>query len=98
MTDWKSWLNDYRFCGHLNGNFLSGGTINVLVAAREDWTPSEDSSSKVTAEPHEFSVRIKGRRKDDALDSDQQLQADWIRRYMEQQEEVCGTNALQKIS
>ncbi|XP_031390935.1 DExH-box ATP-dependent RNA helicase DExH7, chloroplastic [Punica granatum] len=68
-------------------NTNKGGSINVLVSAREDWTPSEDSSSKVDEEPHEFSVRVKGQGRDDALSSDKQSQADWIRRYMEQQEE-----------
>ncbi|KAK4804565.1 hypothetical protein SAY86_004382 [Trapa natans] len=64
----------------------TGGTINVLVSAREDWTP-EDSSSRVTEEVHGFSARIKEQSKDDALDSDRQLQADWIRQYMENQED-----------
>lgn len=41
------------------------------------------------------SVRIKGRwDDDDTLDSRQPSQADWIRQYMEQQEEVGRMNAF----
>ena len=35
-----------------------------------------------------ISIRIKGRRDDDSVDSRQQSQADWIRQYVAQQEEV----------
>lgn len=35
-----------------------------------------------------ISIRIKGQRDDDSLDLHQQSQADWIRQYVAQQEEV----------
>lgn len=40
-----------------------------------------------------FCVKAKGQRDDETLDSFQLSQADWIRRYMEQQEEVCSRTA-----
>lgn len=69
-------------------NMLTGGSIGVLHTAREDWTPSEELPPTSNTDAHEFSTKVKGDRDNDTLDSDQQLQADWIRRYMEQQEEV----------
>ncbi|GAV86513.1 DEAD domain-containing protein/Helicase_C domain-containing protein/HA2 domain-containing protein/OB_NTP_bind domain-containing protein [Cephalotus follicularis] len=64
-----------------------GGSVGVLSTAREDWTPSVDQSTKGTGDVKEISVRIKGQWDDDTLDSCQQSQADWIRQYMEQEEE-----------
>ncbi|KAK4835384.1 hypothetical protein QYF36_009045 [Acer negundo] len=86
-------------CLNLPGNDLplkfSSGTsmhdeeasVGVLSVAREDWTPSMGPSTEIKEEVQEISVRIKGQRDDDALDSCQPSQADWIRQYMEQQEE-----------
>ncbi|KAK0589636.1 hypothetical protein LWI29_016618 [Acer saccharum] len=62
-------------------------SVGVLSVAREDWTPSMGPSTEIKEEVQEISVRIKGQRDDDALDSCQPSQADWIRQYMEQQEE-----------
>ncbi|KAF5733174.1 ATP-dependent RNA helicase putative isoform 1 [Tripterygium wilfordii] len=64
-----------------------GGSVNVISTAREDWTPSSEPSSKSTGEVQGISVRIKGHRYDDSLDSFQPSQADWIRQYVEQNEE-----------
>ncbi|KAK1568774.1 hypothetical protein Q3G72_028504 [Acer saccharum] len=86
-------------CLNLPGNdlplkFSSGislhneeASVGVLSVAREDWTPSMGPSTEIKEEVQEISVRIKGQRDDDALDSCQPSQADWIRQYMEQQEE-----------
>ncbi|KAL5787272.1 hypothetical protein ACOSP7_004221 [Xanthoceras sorbifolium] len=64
-----------------------GASVGVLSVAREDWTPSVGPSTEIKAEVQEISVRIKSQRDDNALDSCQPSQADWIRQYMEQQEE-----------
>ncbi|KAJ7968010.1 ATP-dependent RNA helicase [Quillaja saponaria] len=64
-----------------------GGSVGVILNEREDWIPSADPSSKAEGEAPEFSVRIKGQRYDNTLYSCQPSQADWIRQYMEQQEE-----------
>jgi ATP-dependent RNA helicase DHX29 len=47
-----------------------------------------DPSTKIEEEAPVFSVKIKGRWDEDTLDSRQPSQADWIRQYMEQQQEV----------
>ncbi|XP_065871411.1 DExH-box ATP-dependent RNA helicase DExH7, chloroplastic [Euphorbia lathyris] len=64
-----------------------GGSVSVVSTAREDWTPSVHVA-KTEEDVPAVSVRIKGRwDEDETLDSHQPSQADWIRQYMEQQEE-----------
>uniref|UniRef100_A0A7N2R0F2 ATP-dependent RNA helicase DHX29-like UBA domain-containing protein n=1 Tax=Quercus lobata TaxID=97700 RepID=A0A7N2R0F2_QUELO len=65
-----------------------GGSVGVILNSREDWAPSVDPLTKIEEEAPEFSVKIKGRRDDDTLDLRQPSQADWIRQYMEQQQEI----------
>ncbi|XP_020533292.1 DExH-box ATP-dependent RNA helicase DExH7, chloroplastic isoform X2 [Jatropha curcas] len=86
-------------CLNLPGNelplkFSSGtslntneGSVSVVSTARDNWTPSVNASAKTEEPVQPVSVRIKARwdDNDDALDS--RSQADWIRQYMEQQEE-----------
>lgn len=69
---------------------MLGASVSVISVAREDWTPSDGPSANTNEEVQKLSVRTKGRQGDDALDLCQPSQADWIRQYMEQQEEVCG--------
>ncbi|KAA8545478.1 hypothetical protein F0562_020262 [Nyssa sinensis] len=64
-----------------------GGSVGIISTAREDWSSSVVSSAMIKEETPEISVRIKGRLDDDTLDYCQPSQADWIRQYMEQQEE-----------
>ncbi|KAL7205791.1 hypothetical protein ACSBR2_018665 [Camellia fascicularis] len=64
-----------------------GGAVSIISTAREDWSPVVDSSDKIEEETPKISVRIKGRSDDDTLNSFQRSQADWIRQYVEQQEE-----------
>ncbi|KAJ9158973.1 hypothetical protein P3X46_024509 [Hevea brasiliensis] len=86
-------------CLNLPGNelplkFSSGislhtnqGSVSVVSTARGDQTPSVNPT-KTEEDVQPVSVRIKGRwDDDDTLDSRQPSQADWIRQYMEQQEE-----------
>lgn len=68
--------------------FLMLGSVGVIFNSREDWTPSVDTSTEIKEEAPELSVKIKGRWDDDTLDSRQPSQADWIRQYVEQQQEV----------
>ncbi|CAA0838996.1 RNA helicase family protein [Striga hermonthica] len=65
----------------------NGGSVGVISTAREDWVSSRDSSASIVEEKAEAPLRIKERKNDDKLGSVQQSQADWIRQYMEQQEE-----------
>ncbi|KAF5947825.1 hypothetical protein HYC85_013782 [Camellia sinensis] len=67
---------------------MLGGAVSIISTAREDWSPVVDSSDKNEEETPKISVRIKGRSDDDTLNSFQRSQADWIRQYVEQQEEV----------
>ncbi|CAL5346748.1 unnamed protein product [Camellia sinensis] len=64
-----------------------GGAVSIISTARDDWSPVVDSSDKIEEETPKISVRIKGRSDDDTLNSFQRSQADWIRQYVEQQEE-----------
>lgn len=72
--------------------FALGASVGVLSVARDDWTPSAVSSTSTNEETQNISVRIKGRQDDNNLGSLQRSQADWIRQYMEQQEEVHSDN------
>lgn len=47
-----------------------------------------DTHTKIDEDAPRIAVRTKGHRDDKTLDSFQSSQADWIRRYVEQQEEV----------
>ncbi|KAI7745964.1 hypothetical protein M8C21_029271 [Ambrosia artemisiifolia] len=64
-----------------------GGSVGIISTARDDWAPLPDSSVATAHEMEEISIKSKVQRKVDTLDSFQQSQADWIRQYMEQQEE-----------
>ncbi|KAI3755191.1 hypothetical protein L1987_54986 [Smallanthus sonchifolius] len=64
-----------------------GGSVGIISTARDDWAPLPDSSVATEHEMEEISIKSKVQRKVDTLDSFQQSQADWIRQYMEQQEE-----------
>lgn len=78
------------------------GSVNVVSTSREDWKPSVHQSRKIVEEEEEEEderrvfVRIKERWDDDdggggasgVLDLPQPSQADWIRQYLERQEEV----------
>ncbi|GFQ01628.1 ATP-dependent RNA helicase dhx29 [Phtheirospermum japonicum] len=61
-----------------------GGSVGVISTAREDWVSSRDSPAEQKAD---VPLRIKERKDDEKLESVQRSQADWIRQYMEQQEE-----------
>ena len=66
-----------------------GGTVNVIsLPQEEDWTPSVDASTRIKESLEGLSVRTKASADQDSLNTCQQSQADWIRQYMEQQEEV----------
>ena len=67
---------------------MIGGSVRVVLTSREDWTPSVDTSSKIDEAEAGVSIKTKGRGSDESLDSHQPSQADWIKRYVEQQEEV----------
>ncbi|KAF6134841.1 hypothetical protein GIB67_002242 [Kingdonia uniflora] len=60
---------------------------SVISTAREDWAPSATASKENEEQEHSVSVKIKERKDDATLDLRQPSQADWIRRYMEQQDE-----------
>lgn len=66
---------------------ITTGSVGIISTAREDWVPSTDSSAAGTREeiPEVF-ITTKEQRDNETLDSVEFSQADWIRRYMEQQE------------
>lgn len=70
----------------------SGGSISIVSAAKDDWAPSPDTPTKIEEQMAGVSIKLKGHREDDTLDLRQPSQADWIRQYMEQQEEVLSLN------
>uniref|UniRef100_A0A6N2K619 RNA helicase n=1 Tax=Salix viminalis TaxID=40686 RepID=A0A6N2K619_SALVM len=71
------------------------GSVNVLSTARENWVPFVDSSRRIEDEEQQQQrVLVKTKVRWDAEDGDsnvldfrQPSQADWIRQYVEQQEE-----------
>ncbi|KAK6157006.1 hypothetical protein DH2020_011254 [Rehmannia glutinosa] len=67
--------------------YTSGGSVGVISTAREDWVSSRDPPEHIVEEKAEIPLKIKERKDDEKLDSVQRSQADWIRQYMEQQEE-----------
>ncbi|XP_043705880.1 DExH-box ATP-dependent RNA helicase DExH7, chloroplastic isoform X2 [Telopea speciosissima] len=73
-----------------SGTYLhtnEGGSIGIIAAAKDDWVPSPHPSTKIEEQTPGVAVRVKGHWEDDILDSRQPSQADWIRQYVEQQEE-----------
>ncbi|XP_057494446.1 DExH-box ATP-dependent RNA helicase DExH7, chloroplastic-like [Actinidia eriantha] len=91
-----------RLCLNLPGNELpqkfstgtslymnGGGAVGIVSTAREDWSPSMDSSAKIQEETTEITLRIKGHSEADTLDLCQPSQADWIWKYLEEQEEMA---------
>ncbi|XP_004300262.1 PREDICTED: ATP-dependent RNA helicase DHX36 [Fragaria vesca subsp. vesca] len=64
-----------------------GGSVGVVLTSRDDWTPSVDTSAKIDEDTPGIAIRTKGQWDDKTLDSCQPSQADWIKRYVEQQEE-----------
>lgn len=76
-----------KFSSGTGQHSSGGGSVGVISTAKEDWVPLVNSHTKSEEKNPESSVRIIRNRKDDALDSCQPSQADWIRKYMEQQEE-----------
>ena len=78
-------------------NALIGGSVGVILNQRDDWTPLVDKSITTKQESPEFSVIVKKQWDDDTLDSRQSSQADWIRQYVEQQEEVSANNGTKYV-
>nr|XP_043628822.1 DExH-box ATP-dependent RNA helicase DExH7, chloroplastic [Erigeron canadensis] len=64
-----------------------GGSVGVISTARDDWAPALHSAVATENEKPDISIKSIEQRKVDTLDTFQQSQADWIRQYMEQQEE-----------
>ncbi|XP_059313551.1 DExH-box ATP-dependent RNA helicase DExH7, chloroplastic isoform X2 [Lycium ferocissimum] len=68
---------------------LNEGSVGIISTAREDWVPSADSSVAEVKDERipKVSVVPKGRSDSESLRTVERSQADWIRQYMEQQEE-----------
>ncbi|CAN1169577.1 DExH-box ATP-dependent RNA helicase DExH7, chloroplastic [Linum perenne] len=63
------------------------GSVGVISTAREGYVPPNDSPRTIQVDLQEVAFKIKERKSVETLDSCKQSQADWIRQYMEQQEE-----------
>ncbi|KAF5200714.1 Dexh-box atp-dependent rna helicase dexh4 protein, partial [Thalictrum thalictroides] len=72
-----------------SGSSLSneGGSISIISTAREDWVRAPQPCTKDEIRMADAPFRSKGRIDDDTLDMRQPSQADWIKQYVEQQEE-----------
>ncbi|KAI3977610.1 hypothetical protein MKX01_000523, partial [Papaver californicum] len=64
-----------------------GGSVSIISGSRDDWVPSSNQSRIIDEPMDGVSIRTKGNFDDKTLDLGQPSQADWIRQYMEQQEE-----------
>ncbi|XP_020527145.1 DExH-box ATP-dependent RNA helicase DExH7, chloroplastic isoform X1 [Amborella trichopoda] len=63
------------------------GSVNIISSAREDWVPSKPSPVEGGGQIQGLTVRHKGNQSKDHDNLLRSSQADWIRQYMEQQEE-----------
>ncbi|XP_021743071.1 DExH-box ATP-dependent RNA helicase DExH7, chloroplastic [Chenopodium quinoa] len=70
----------------------SGGSIGVVSTAQENWNPPADTTTRSDDEVHKFSVITRGRCDDNSLALHEPSQADWIRQYMEKEEEIETEN------
>ncbi|XP_042513842.1 DExH-box ATP-dependent RNA helicase DExH7, chloroplastic-like [Macadamia integrifolia] len=76
-----------KFSSGTSSHTNEGGSVGIIAAAKDDWVPSPHPSTKTEEQTPGVAVRVKGHWGDDILDSRQPSQADWIRQYVEQQEE-----------
>ncbi|CAH9121887.1 unnamed protein product [Cuscuta epithymum] len=65
---------------------LNEGSVGIISNVREDWVPSTESSA-AGARDEIMDVITKQRRDDETFDCVERAQADWIRRYMREQED-----------
>ncbi|KAK7348503.1 hypothetical protein VNO80_23061 [Phaseolus coccineus] len=68
-------------------NYNEGGSVGVISNQPNTSTPAVDSSIRTKEDAPESSVLIKRQWNDDTLDSCLPSQADWIRQYVELQDE-----------
>lgn len=69
-------------------NSFVEGSVGVILNQQDNSIPLVDPSSTTKENALESPVLIKRQLNDDTLDSCHSSQADWIRQYVEQQEEV----------
>ncbi|KAL5723042.1 RNA helicase [Ranunculus cassubicifolius] len=102
FEDARDWL-----CLSLPGNevplkFSSGtslndeGSISIISTAQEDWAPLSDPSAEDEKNMLEVPFQIKERVNDDTMEMRQPSETDWIKQYVEQQEEVKDIPSLPK--
>lgn len=60
----------------------------MVSTAQENWISSIDTTARSQDEVLEYSIITRSRHDDDSLDLHEPSQADWIRQYMEKEEEV----------
>ncbi|XP_027329494.1 DExH-box ATP-dependent RNA helicase DExH7, chloroplastic isoform X2 [Abrus precatorius] len=87
-----------KFSTGTSSHYSEGGSIGVILNRRDNSTPSVDPSITTKEEALEPAVLIKKKWCDDSLDSCQLSQADWIRQYVEQQEEPCEPRSYDVIA
>ncbi|KAL5718407.1 RNA helicase [Ranunculus cassubicifolius] len=95
FEDARDWL-----CLNLPGNEVllkfssgtslndEGGSISIISTAQEDWVPLSDPSAEDEKNMLEVPFQIKERVNDDTMEMRQPSETDWIKQYVEQQEEV----------
>ncbi|WJX97043.1 RNA helicase [Trifolium repens] len=76
-----------KFSSGTSFHYTEGGSVGVILNQQDNSTPSVDPSITTKDQALESPVLIKRQLNDDTLDSCQSSQADWIRQYVEQQEE-----------
>lgn len=78
---------------------MLAGSVGVVSIARGDWVPTVDSSPDESKdELLKLSIKVKGQRDDETSDFSQLSQAEWIRKYMEQQEEVIFAMCIRNFT
>jgi ATP-dependent RNA helicase DHX29 len=65
------------------------GSVKVLSTAKDNWVPQSHEPEEVKRKTEGLETKIVSRREEDvSLDDGRSSQAEWIRQYMERQEEV----------
>jgi len=62
-------------------------SVKIISTARADWNPPQPHQDEIKEEKPGTAVRIKGKNDEMSSDFDKSSQADWIRQYLEKQEE-----------
>ncbi|KAG0492302.1 hypothetical protein HPP92_005700 [Vanilla planifolia] len=71
-------------------------SVRIISTAREDWAPAERSTVELEEGAFGASYRVKGKKDEFSLDCGKSSQVEWIRQYLEQQDQKEEEEEKQK--